>query len=233
LKDDVKREQYDYAVAHPDQFFYNTARYYQAYYGPQADLRAVLVGLLLVLSGFQYLNEHLRYRQIVAMVKKTPAYKNKMKALELEHSQAGTNKKKGSKNKIRMDDQLEISKELELQITGAEKPSLWRLLGIRFILLPYTIGKLATWQGWWIWRYWIKKKSYTWEDAAFLTCSYLAISNSVWNSMSMGSLTPFGSSKQKSAASGKLDMQKPDHESWEAARCYSLSMFLFILQSIV
>jgi DnaJ family protein C protein 25 len=184
LKDDVKREQYDYAVAHPDQFFYNTARYYQAYYGPQADLRAVLVGLLLVLSGFQYLNEHLRYRQIVAMVKQTPAYKNKMKALELEHSQAGTNKKKGSKNKIRTDDQLEISKELELQITGAEKPSLWRLLGIRFILLPYTVGKLATWQGWWIWRYWIKKKSYTWEDAAFLTRSYLAISNSVWNSMS-------------------------------------------------
>jgi DnaJ family protein C protein 25 len=85
-----------------------------------------------------------------------------------------------------------------LQITGAEKPSLWRLLGIRFILLPYTIGKLATWQGWWIWRYWIKKKSYTWEDAAFLTCSYLAIPNSVWNSMSMGSLTLFGSSKQKS-----------------------------------
>jgi hypothetical protein len=95
------------------------------------------------------------------------------------------------------------------------------------------LTQLATWQGWWIWRYWIKKKSYTWEDAAFLTCSYLAISNSVWNSMSMGSLTPFGSSKQKSAASGKLDMQKPDHESWEAARCYSLSMFLFILQSIV
>jgi hypothetical protein len=28
------------------------------------DLRAVLVGLLLVLSGFQYLNEHLRYRHI-------------------------------------------------------------------------------------------------------------------------------------------------------------------------
>jgi hypothetical protein len=59
------------------------------------------------------------------------------------------------------------------------------------------LTQLATWQGWWIWRYWIKKKSYTWEDAAFLTCSYLAIPNSVWNSMSMGSLTLFGSSKQK------------------------------------
>jgi hypothetical protein len=33
------------------------------------------------------------------MVKQTLAYKNKMKALELEHGQARTNKKKGSKNK--------------------------------------------------------------------------------------------------------------------------------------
>lgn len=36
----------------------------------------------------------------------------------------------------------ELSKELELQIQGAEKPTVWRLLGIRFILLPYTIGKV-------------------------------------------------------------------------------------------
>jgi len=36
------------------------------------------------------------------MVKQTPAYKNKMKALELEHNQAKTNKKKGLKNKIQL-----------------------------------------------------------------------------------------------------------------------------------
>ena len=36
----------------------------------------------------------------------------------------------------------DLSKELELQIKGAEKPSIWELLGIRFILLPYTIGKV-------------------------------------------------------------------------------------------
>jgi len=43
-----------------------------------------------------------------------------------------------------MDDQLEISKELGLQITGAEKLSLWQLLGIQFILLPYTLGKVCS-----------------------------------------------------------------------------------------
>jgi hypothetical protein len=38
-------------------------------------------------------NVEIMFLQIVDMVKQTPAYKNKMKALELEHSQARTNKK--------------------------------------------------------------------------------------------------------------------------------------------
>jgi hypothetical protein len=47
-------------------------------------------------------NGEIMFLQIVDMVKQTPTYKNNMKALELEHSQARTNKKKGSKNKIRV-----------------------------------------------------------------------------------------------------------------------------------
>ena len=37
----------------------------------------------------------------------------------------------------------ELSKELNLDIKGTEKPSVWELIGIRFILLPYTVGKVA------------------------------------------------------------------------------------------
>jgi hypothetical protein len=44
----------------------------------------------------------------------------------------------------KMDDQLEINKELELQIIRAEKPSLWQLFGIKFVLLPYTLKKVCS-----------------------------------------------------------------------------------------
>lgn len=37
-----------------------------------------------------------------------------------------------------------LSKELDLQISGAEQPTVWRLLGVRFILLPYTLGKVRS-----------------------------------------------------------------------------------------
>lgn len=179
LKDEATREQYDYAIAHPEEFFYNTARYYQAYYGHKTDPRAVLVGLLLILSAFQYLNQWTRYNQAIDMVKKTPAYKNRLRGMELERSGGTTNKKKGQKQ---MNKQVEedLSKELDLQIKGADKPSLWGLLGVRFVLLPYTISKLLLWNICWFWRYRFKQAPYSWEDASYLTRRSLGVPLDSW-----------------------------------------------------
>ncbi|KAL6332262.1 hypothetical protein AAG906_001977 [Vitis piasezkii] len=182
LKDEATREQYDYAIAHPEEVFYNAARYYHAYYGHKTDPRAVLVGLLLVLSAFQYLNQWTRYTQAVDMVKKTPAYKNRLRALELERTGGATNKKKSHKQ---MDKKMEeeLSKELELQIKGAEKPSIWELIGVRFVLLPYTIGKVLLWHGFWFWRYKVKQAPYSWEDASYLTRKSLRVPFDAWRNI--------------------------------------------------
>ncbi|XP_052180414.1 dnaJ protein ERDJ7 isoform X2 [Diospyros lotus] len=179
LKDEATREQYDYAIAHPEEVFYNTARYYHAYYGHKTDPRAVLVGLLLILSAFQYLNQWTRYKQAVDMVKKTPAYKNRLQALELERS-GGMTKKKKSQKQMNKNLEEDLSKELDLQIKGAEKPSIWQLLGVRFILLPYTIVKLLLWQVCWFWRYRVRQAPYSWEDASYLTQRSLGIPFDSW-----------------------------------------------------
>ncbi|XP_056864103.1 chaperone protein dnaJ 50-like [Raphanus sativus] len=113
------------------------------------DPRAVLVGLLVVLSAFQYLNNVARYNEALATVKRTPAYKNRLKALELERTGGVASKKKGPKQ-IDQKLQQELSNELDLQIKGAEKPSVWDLLGVRFVLLPYTIIKLLVWYSSWM-----------------------------------------------------------------------------------
>ncbi|KAG6584069.1 Polyubiquitin 10, partial [Cucurbita argyrosperma subsp. sororia] len=182
LKDESTRGQYDYAIAHPEEVFYNAARYYHAYYGHKTDTRAVLVGLLLILSAFQYLNQWTRYHQAVDMVKKTPAYKNRLRALEFERSGGATNKKKGHKHLDKKVDE-DLDKKLELQITGAEKPSVWELLGVRLILLPYTIGKLLLWSSCWFWRYNIKQITYSWEDASYLTQSSLRVPIKAWKNI--------------------------------------------------
>ncbi|PHU26590.1 Chaperone protein dnaJ 50 [Capsicum chinense] len=182
LKDEATREQYDYALAHPEEFFYNTARYYHAYYGHKTDTRAVLVGLLLIISSFQYMNQWTRYNQAIDMVKKTPAYKNKLRALELQRSGGVANRKKGNKQ---MDKKVEeeLGKELNLDIRGTEKPSVWELIGVRLILLPYTLGKLLLWYGCWFWRYNVKRAPYSWEDASYLTRRSLRVSLDSWKSI--------------------------------------------------
>ncbi|KAH7387699.1 hypothetical protein KP509_16G037100 [Ceratopteris richardii] len=183
LKDETTREQYDYALAHPEQVFYNTARYYQAYYGPQTDLRVLFAGLLIILSAFQYLNQWTRYKQMMDMVKQTPAYKNKLKALELEQNITTKGKKKGVKAKNR-ESTGDLSKQLQLQIHGAEHPVVWKLIGVQIMLLPYIVGKLLYWKACWVARYWIRHAPYAWEDAALLTRKCLGIPYTTWINMS-------------------------------------------------
>ncbi|KAL6615208.1 hypothetical protein ACP70R_037478 [Stipagrostis hirtigluma subsp. patula] len=182
LKDESTREQYDYAIAHPKEVFYNTAQYYRAYYGHKTDPRAVLIGLLLIVSAFQYINQLTRYNQAIESVKQTPAYKNRLKALEFERRGGIASKKKGHKQVDKKVEE-ELSNEVELQIHGVEKPSVWRLYGVQFILLPYSIGKALTWEICWLWRYRVKKLPYAWEDACYLTRTSLKISANQWKNM--------------------------------------------------
>ncbi|KAF5728605.1 Chaperone DnaJ-domain superfamily protein [Tripterygium wilfordii] len=124
LKDEAMLEQYDYAIAHPEEVHYFLFMFL-------FDPCAVLVGLLLILSAFQYLNQQTRYNQIklyhkfsihrksstaAAMVKKTPAYRNRLWTLELERSGGIASRKK--------------EEDLSLDIKGAEKPSMWDIIGV-------------------------------------------------------------------------------------------------------
>ncbi|KAL3519527.1 hypothetical protein ACH5RR_017676 [Cinchona calisaya] len=74
----------------------------------------------------------------------------------------------------------DLSNELELQIKGAEKPSVWGLLVIHFILLPYATAKLLFWYGCWFSRYKVKRAPYSWEDASYLTQRSLGVLPDSW-----------------------------------------------------
>eukprot|EP00850_Spirogloea_muscicola_P017406 SM000149S01341 [mRNA] locus=s149:100383:103279:- [translate_table: standard] len=182
LKDEETREQYDYALAHPEQFFYNTARYYQRYYGVKSDLRAVFIGVCLFVSALQYLNTWLRYHQALSRAKQTPAYRNWLKIKELERTGGGTGKKKASRLKHSQSE--ESLPEPELRIQGADPPSVWHLFVTLIIILPYTLAKLATWELLWLYAYRLQKKPYSSEDAAYLTRTSLNLSATSWKAMS-------------------------------------------------
>ncbi|GJP74395.1 hypothetical protein CLOP_g4981 [Closterium sp. NIES-67] len=204
LYDEEKREQYDYAIAHPEQFFYNTARYYQTYYAPKTDIRVILLAALLLLSSFQYLNDHIRYNQAIEHAKQTPAYRNRLKQLELERAAAaaaaastavgGRGKRGGGRRGGRAADAQQAAAaaaaapedgvaELELQVHGADKPCLWRLFGVQVVIFPYVAAKLVWWQVQWLHSYTIRCMPLAWNDACYLTRTTLRIPAAHWSSM--------------------------------------------------
>ncbi|KAL6332277.1 hypothetical protein AAG906_001992 [Vitis piasezkii] len=74
------------------------------------------------------------------MVKKMSAYKNRLWALELERTGVKTGRSMFFGRKM----EEELSKELELQIKGAEKPFIWKLIGVRIVLLPLVCRLIKT-----------------------------------------------------------------------------------------
>ncbi|WVZ70937.1 hypothetical protein U9M48_019566, partial [Paspalum notatum var. saurae] len=119
---------------------------------------------------------------VIESVKQTPAYRNKLKALEFERTGGISSKKKGHKQ-VDIKVEEELNNDVDLQIHGVEKPSVWRLCGVQFILLPYSIGKVLTWDICWFWRYWVKKLPFAWEDACYLTRTTLQIPANTWKNI--------------------------------------------------
>lgn len=80
-------EVYGYVIAHPEEVIYNAAYCYHAYYGLKTGPLVVLVGSFFQFLAFQYLNQWTKYTWVVDMAKKTPAYIDRLQALELERTE--------------------------------------------------------------------------------------------------------------------------------------------------
>ncbi|CAI5984976.1 unnamed protein product [Closterium sp. NIES-64] len=186
-------------IANAYEFFYNTARYYQTYYAPKTDIRLILLAALLLLSSFQYLNDHIRYNQAIEHAKQTPAYRNRLKQLELERAAAaaaaasttggGRGKRGGGRRGGRAADTQQAGAaaaappengvaELELQVHGADKPCPWRLFGVQVVIFPYVAAKVQ-----WFHRYTMRHAPLVWNDACYLTRTTLRIPAAHWSSM--------------------------------------------------
>ncbi|KAE8673471.1 hypothetical protein F3Y22_tig00111783pilonHSYRG00428 [Hibiscus syriacus] len=137
LKDEATREQYDYAIAHQEEM--NFKFLFKAFwkYIMLCDMRTVF---FLWLYHSCYYHGSFDFTAVDLTLYNQAVDKNSLRALELERSGGTTNMKKSNRQMDKKKEE-DLSKELELDIKGAEKPFIWELIGVRFILLPYTIGK--------------------------------------------------------------------------------------------
>mmetsp|Transcript_19417 Transcript_19417/g.32632 ORF Transcript_19417/g.32632 Transcript_19417/m.32632 type:complete len:480 (-) Transcript_19417:92-1531(-) len=181
ISDDTRRQEYDYALEHPEYALYNQYRYYQSEL--KIDWRVLLGVGVVFISLCQHYYWESSYAQAIAQVKQSTIYKNRLKGLEHERAQAAANSggsRKGKPAKDRIKKEVGHTRDADeelmsmLDIHGSfKKHVVTDVLAIQLFFVPAKLGKLLWWMGRWVVRYWILRLEYLSEDADYMTRSTL------------------------------------------------------------
>lgn len=179
LKDDESRNDYDYMLDNPDEYYAHYYRYYRRRVAPKVDVRIVIIVTLTIISVIQYYSGWQRYDSAIKYFATVPKYRNK--ALEIAKEEINEKINKKGKNRLSKADQKEeldkiIRKVVEekMDVKGAyAKPTVWDLLWVQLIICPYTLVKWLCWQANWFYRFNICKQPYGREEQLYLIRSYM------------------------------------------------------------
>lgn len=179
LKDDDSRNDYDYMLDNPDEYYAHYYRYYRRRVAPKVDVRIVIVVTLTIISVIQYYSGWQRYDSAIKYFATIPKYRNK--ALEIAKEEINEKINKKGKNRLSKADQKEelekiIRKVVEekMDVKGSyAKPTIWDVLWVQIIICPYTLLKYLCWQANWFWKFNISKQPYGREEQLYLIRRYM------------------------------------------------------------
>lgn len=179
LKDEESRVDYDYMLDNPDEYYAHYYRYYRRRVAPKVDVRIVIFVTLSVISIIQYYSAWQRYETAIKYFVTVPKYRNR--ALEIAQQQGmlqNGNKKVKGRNKTEQKEEQELIIrsiiEDKMDIKGAyAKPTVFDILWIQLIMLPYMLIKYVYWYLCWTWNHTILKSPYNEEEKLYIIRKYL------------------------------------------------------------
>lgn len=208
LKDDDSRNNYDYMLDHPDEYYAHYYRYYRRRVAPKVDVRIVIVVILTVISIIQYYSGWQRYDSAIKYFATVPKYRNKALKIAKDEINEKINNRKGKQrlNKIEQKEELEriVRKVIEekMDVKGA-KPSLWDILLVQLIIFPYTLMRWLLWQLNWLWRFTICRRPYGQEEKLYLIRRLMKMSQSQFNTLEDSQIEEY------------LQLWKQNEEEWK------------------
>ncbi|XP_058128074.1 dnaJ homolog subfamily C member 25 homolog [Anopheles ziemanni] len=173
LKDEESRNDYNYMLDNPQEYYSHFYRYYRR--KTKIDVRLVVVVTISIISCIQYISRWQRYDTAIKYFMSLPKYRNK--ALEMINQSQSNGSTSGGKRiklskaeqKKEHDEQIRKVIENNMDIQGAyAKPEIKDILWIQLFLLPYTIGRYCCWAGRWIWKFTILKQPYGREEQLYI-----------------------------------------------------------------
>lgn len=195
LREEDARNDYNYMLDNPSEYYAHYYRYYRRRMTPKVDVRLVVVVTITIISIIQYYSLWQRYDSAIKYFMTVPKYRNKAMEIAAEQQKksdavtangksasGGATKAKG-RNKMSKSEQREelertIRKIIEekMDIKGAyAKPKISDVLWIQLIILPYTIFKYVKWYSSWIWNFTIMKRPYGIEEKLYLIRKFMGL----------------------------------------------------------
>lgn len=191
LRDDEFRQDYDYMLDHPDEFYMNYYRAWRRRNYPNVDVRIVVAVTISLISAVQYYNGWSKFNEAIKFFSSTPKYRNH--AIEIAKQEgllnAPTDKKrhKGmTKQQIKAEEEQIIRKVIEdkMDIRGVyAKPTIYDLLWVQLVMFPVWTFQYLGWYCSWIYRIWILKQDYQKEDKLYIIRKKMGVSQGQFDSM--------------------------------------------------
>lgn len=185
LSEEKLRSAYHYFLDHPEERYANYYNYYHAAYAPQTPLWMVISGALLFLSGLQYINSSWRYSRMMKAVMYQPQFRrrvNDMFEAEVARLKGKLNKTEKDLLKVKVEADV-LETQVQLEGSGFAKPSLRSLVGVRALVLPYSLSVSCYESLRWVWRFSIQGEAYGEEECTYLTRRALGTSEGHWSQL--------------------------------------------------
>ncbi|KAI8783954.1 dnaJ homolog subfamily C member 25 homolog [Biomphalaria glabrata] len=183
LRDEEQRNDYDYMLDNPDEYYSIYYRYYKRRVTPKVDVRLVIAVSITVISIVQYFSHWNNYTTAINYLCKDQKYR--IRAMDIARSEGLLNNKKKNKTKtkeeLKEEEEATVRKIIEEKMDirgGYQKPKVTDVLWIQLVLLPYHIAMYIVWWVRWVWKFNVQHEEYGKEEQLYLIRKNLGISQS-------------------------------------------------------
>lgn len=192
LREDESRRDYNDMLDDPEQYYRHYYRYYRRMYGTKVDAHWVILGLISVISLYQYFVMQSRYKEAIDYFSTVPKYRFKAQDLAKQKGLLPISEKRSgrdesgakrsrhkSKEEIREQEDLIIRQLIEENMDirgGFAKPDIKNILWIQIFLSPISFCKYLYWYIRWTYLFDIMGQPYGEAEKIYLISKHLGVS---------------------------------------------------------
>lgn len=186
LGDNEARQDYDYMLDNPSEYYAHYYRYYRRRVSPKVDIRLVLIVTVSIVSAIQYFSAWQRYDSAIKYFMTVQKYRNRALDMATEEEKSFMRNKKLAKAQQREETEKLIRKIIEekMDIKGAyAKPDIMDILWLQLLISPYTLVKFTAWGLRWLWLFTLLGRPYGEAEKLYLIRRHMKLGQHQFDGM--------------------------------------------------